>query len=357
MATSDRLDLAIEAAIDVLTTLTVADYVAVIQFNSNAGLLLEDSNDGEMVQATAENLEALIAEVRYLEEGGATNFEDAFELAFDVLDESFANEANTNCETAILFLTDGEPTVGTGSDGNTDELYSQISAWNLDYGAKVFSYSLGSGASLEIPKAISCQENGTWTYVPDGGNLRDKMAGFYTYFAAGMGTEANRNFTAWVEPYEFATGGDYGTTVSAPVYDTSTSPWRFLGAVGIDFSVSYMEEVAGGSDAYTTVLDALESASSSFCPEPNLSECNVQAIRDAASYSSIYDSTCDDQCSSFSSLTPESCMASSEYPTGVDLWDNYNYEGKSYGARVCCGNADEEDDTVYESCSSSGEND
>mmetsp|Transcript_25196 Transcript_25196/g.57306 ORF Transcript_25196/g.57306 Transcript_25196/m.57306 type:complete len:391 (-) Transcript_25196:193-1365(-) len=355
MASSNRIELAKEAAQDVLSTLTVADYAAVIQFNGNATLLLGSENEGKMVQATAENIEALVEAVDDLEDGGLTNFEAAFELAFDVLDESFADEANTNCETAILFLTDGEPIIGTGSIGSNDQwlLYSQISSWNSDYGANIFSYSLGSGASSDIPKAISCQESGIWSHIEDGGNVREQMAGFYTYYAAGMGTEGNRNFTAWVEPYEFATGDYYGTTVSAPVYDTSTSPWRFLGAVGIDFSVTYMEEIVGGSDAYSTVLDALEAASSWFCPETNLTECNVQALRDAASADTYsYDSTCDGQCLSFSSLTPEACMASSEYPTGTDLWENYNYQGKSYTSRTCCGDADESDATVYGSCTS-----
>ncbi|CAM9388082.1 unnamed protein product, partial [Heterosigma akashiwo] len=309
MVTSDRISLAKEAVRDVLSTLTVADWVAVIEFNTYAQIV-GDLNNGKLVQAETNAIESLMEAVDSLSEGGSTNFYEPFSLAFEILEQSFASEANTNCQTAILFLTDGQPT-----SLDEDSFYAAISDWNQNYNATIFSYSLGEAADITIPKAISCQEGGIWTYIPDGGNLREKMSGFYHYFAAGMGQPENRNFTAWVEPYEYSFG-ILGTTVSAPVYDTETTPWRFLGAVGVDFSVDYMEEVAGGDDAYTTVLDALEASSSFFCPQPRLSECDMQALRDASSYSSQYDSICEDQCTEFSSLEPKACMADNEYPTG-----------------------------------------
>merc|ERR1719197_178008 len=55
------------------------------------------------------------------------------------------------------------------------------------------------------------------------------MSGYYQLLARGLGDQVNEGFTAWVEPYSFATGGVMGTTVGAPVYDRSVSPPHFIG--------------------------------------------------------------------------------------------------------------------------------
>ncbi len=74
------------------------------------------------------------------------------------------------------------------------------------------------------------------------------MSSYYKLFALGLGDKRNKYFVAWVEPYSYATGGDKGTTVSAPVYDRSVNPPLFIGVVGVDFTVKFMEEIVGGTD-------------------------------------------------------------------------------------------------------------
>ena len=103
----------------------------------------------------------------------------------------------------------------------------------------------------------------------------------------GLGDEDNKDFVAWVEPYDYAHGDEKGTTVSAPVYDRSVNPPMFVGVVGIDFTVKFMEEIAGSGElAYDialkpekAVLNTLVKKSTARCPKLNLNDCELQAMR------------------------------------------------------------------------------
>ena len=101
------------------------------------------------------------------------------------------------------------------------------------------------------------------------------MSSYYKLFALGLGDERNKDFVAWVEPYAFASFGKMGTTVSAPVYDRSVTPPMFVGVAAMDFTVTYMETIVGGTDSYKSVLDTLVKKSTAYCPKLNLNECEL----------------------------------------------------------------------------------
>jgi len=102
------------------------------------------------------------------------------------------------------------------------------------------------------------------------------MSSYYKLFALGLGDTENEDFVAWVEPYPYATGGEMGTTVAAPVYDRSVTPPMFVGVAGIDFTVEFMKEIVGNdADSYNTVVDELVRKSTAICPKLNLDECEL----------------------------------------------------------------------------------
>lgn len=124
-------------------------------------------------------------------------------------------------------------------------------------------------------KSIACSTNGIWSKIPDNDDIAKYMSSYYKLFAMGLGDNANKNFVAWVEPYPFATSGDMGTTISAPVYDRSVSPNMFIGVIATDFTVEFMKEIVGGSDSYNEVLKALVRRSTAICPKYTLNECEL----------------------------------------------------------------------------------
>ena len=322
MATSDRINLVRTAANDVIDALTIGDHFGVVEFNSEARTL---NPGGRLLQATADNKESMKALVNGLYTDGWTNFYAGFETAFDLIDASTAACLTSNCHTAILFLTDGEITAG----GTESEVYNLINQRNAAHGATVFTYSLGSGANDVVPKAIACETGGIWAEVPDGDDLSSYMTGYYKLLAMGLNDGVNEGFTAWVEPYAFSTGGGMGTTVSAPVYDRSADPPLFIGVAGIDFTVGFMQQVAGCS--YETVLSSLVTKSTARCPDFKISECELQALRKLSGGTAAM---CAGECTTTTEIEPTACLGSSGYPS--KFWANLDEQGKSYTQRVCC---------------------
>ena len=234
-----------------------------------------------LIRATSENKERAKEWIEELDAGGTTNFLAAFESVQSAFVASNLSEKSSNCHKAVLFLTDGV----MNSDISEWELYDLIGDIRSDYDPIIFTYSLGTNADTTILKNIACQNNGLWASIPDGKDLARYMSSYYKLFASGLSDAANENFLSWVEPYAYATGGTMGTTVSVPgetlqnyeersdelaalsnpiftfvaAFDNSGAAPRFIGVVGVDFTVEAMESAAGSS--YAEVLERLVSKS------------------------------------------------------------------------------------------------
>ena len=96
-----RMALAKEAAITIVDTLTVADRFAVVAFNSDATIL---GNQGTgLIRATTENKRKIIDAIESLQAGGATNFFQAFNTAFNALTNTIRSESTTGCNIASKY--------------------------------------------------------------------------------------------------------------------------------------------------------------------------------------------------------------------------------------------------------------
>lgn len=159
---------------------------------------------GTLTQATASNIEAIRTQLQNYSPSGSTNFEAAFQLAFSVLEQT--GEFTSNCHSSILFMTDGEITVGKSGnsflsyvDTLQDDLFAEAGKR-----AVLFTFSFGTGADETIPKALACAHNGTWSPVEYNANLRQQMGNYYDYFASLRASDDTP--VVWVEPYEDASG-------------------------------------------------------------------------------------------------------------------------------------------------------
>ena len=230
-----RMRMTMEAAVTIIDTLTVADSFTVIAFSSEAYQL---GGTNYLLEANSANKELLKAEINKLKPDGATNFLAAFTTAFDVIDNTVANEATKKQRIAILFMTDGKIGEIMNADGKEEETKKVIDLVNertnklseISRDVTIFTYSLGKDADVNVTKNISCRTGGIWTPVDDyDGDLVGEMSSYYKLFALGHGEGANEDAVSWVEPYKFIFRGVMGTTVSVPVYDRSVVPSVFLG--------------------------------------------------------------------------------------------------------------------------------
>ena len=334
-----RLELLKKAAILVIETLTVGDRVAIVPFASTSYGVIGDS-DGRMLAATKENRDYLVNAINGLKAIGGTNLYDALQSAFDTLDKTVAAELHVTCNSAILFLTDGlmeNPQGVNGIEQNVIDLVSsRINASMQSIGKPIlfFTYSISSDDEVHtFPKELACStEFGVWSKISDSTKIITSLTSYYRLFSLGLGNSKN-NFTVWVEPYSFATGGVIGTTVSAPVYDRSRSPPLFVGVVGMDFPLIAAYKALGVETGDPAVLDQIVLASTAKCPTLNLTLCELESFRRQSATGD--ESLCfAGNCSAddYVQVEPMKCESVSDYPS--NLWQNANTKGKSYAVRI-----------------------
>jgi len=340
-----RMSIAKEAAITIIDTLTVADRVAVVAFSKSA---TEIGGFDTLIRATNANKKRLISAVKSLSTNGPTNFYAAFKTAFDAIEKTIQSESTSGCNIAVLFMTDGQITAGSGENDVINLVNDRINeiAENFSRKTTIFTFSLGLQADHNVTKRIACNTNGIWTAVDDlTGDLVTAMSSYYKLFALGLGENGNEDFAAWVEPYEFTNpAGKLGTTVSAPVYDRSVKPPLFLGVVAIDIYMDAIERVLGEEATSSTMLQRFVQLSSARCPKIDLTECELDAFRFLGGGEEATCEACN-KTDGYVGIMPEKCPFQNDLPN--NLWHNTDLEGRNFRDRACC----ETGDTVpSESC-------
>jgi von Willebrand factor type A domain len=320
------------AAKRIVETLTESDTFNVVIFHTNATLI--NPADPNLIPATADNKQRLIELIENLQIGFQTNFLDAFDLAFNVLEDSVFLEqqacASSRSNTAILFFTDGAMDVPSTNTTPVTELINRRIA-NLSDRLNIVS---AGDTEIDIfPSEIACAvPQGVWSKILSEEEIVDSLLSYHKLFALGL---ADSNFTAWVAPYACFTGNTLCTSVAVPVYDRTTDPPRFLGVVAIDFGLTALISALGGSTADIETaqeesirLIALQSTYK--CPALDLSQCELEAYRRLE----LLDSTCPSNCAS------DIVFGSSESCVGVSfpesLWENTDAAELSYIDRACC---------------------
>ena len=331
-----RLALLQDAAKRVISTLAVGDRVSIVRFSGSAQLIAD--RNARMFTATAENKAALLNTIDGFEATGKTNFYDAFNAAFTVLENTIEQELHADCNSAILFLTDGEMTDPPSID-ETDVI-NLVTARLDDIAAAsgnpvlLFTYSVSEDNGVHtFPKQLACSTDyGVWSKIVDASEIMDSLTSYYTLFALGLGQGNNEDFVAWVEPYSFATGGVLGTTVSAPVYDRSKQPALFVGVVGFDFTLASIDKALGVDSGSQEALDRVVLASTANCPSLNLTLCELESFRrqGLAGDEALCTSTCME--SDFVEIEAEKCPFVADYPQ--DLWNNTNNQGTNYEVSI-----------------------
>jgi hypothetical protein len=239
--------------------------------------------EGGLIEATIENKNHAIELIGNLTAGGGqTNFYDAFAKAFDAIEQTIQDEFTTECNVAILFMTDGK--ISTG--GDADEVIALVNqrignlSMTFNRTTTIFTYSLGQGADNQVTRRLACETNGIWTPVDDfADDLVTDMSSYYKLYASGLGQGGNEDWVAWVEPYQFYTGGKRGTSASAPVYDRFVTPPQFLGVAAVDMYIDDYEKALGDDVSSSYVLDSFVYRSRARCRKVELSKCELEALR------------------------------------------------------------------------------
>ncbi len=337
-----RLPLLKKAATRVVQTLTVQDRIAIIPFATTATKIVDPK--GYMYQGTSENIDLLTQRINDLEYGGGTNFYDAFDAAFDVFNATVDQEFSVNCNSAVLFFTDGEGRDGPGNDEVTRLIQERIAAIQPQLSDKpilLFAYSISEDQKVHtFPSQLSCTvDQGAWSLIPNDEAIIESLSSYYQLFALGLGSELNEDFVAWVEPYQLATGNRLGTTVSVPVYDHSRTPHIFLGVVGVDIPIAAIDAAlgAGNEDSAGVRAESMSrvvSSSRVICPILDLDQCEMESFRRLSmpeGYGHCVDNCTTDE---LVEVKEVECPGQPDYPD--NYWTNSDVAHLDHLSRTCC---------------------
>eukprot|EP01125_Pyxidicula_operculata_P001504 TRINITY_DN1136_c0_g1_i1.p1 TRINITY_DN1136_c0_g1~~TRINITY_DN1136_c0_g1_i1.p1 ORF type:complete len:641 (+),score=91.22 TRINITY_DN1136_c0_g1_i1:190-1923(+) len=326
MSESGRLKIVARAVDKLLSSLTFNDYFNVIQFSTNPNILIGT----KMVRATTENRLKVYEMLMEIIPEGATNFESAFTAAFDLLKDSRPpyGEATSNCNTEIIFLTDGTITAG----GNASVVIDLIAKRNslLDHGPAIISaYSVGENADMVIPKQIACSTGGIWQEVRVESDLETYFSLENVYFSHGIMfsnlTTNTKNDVFWIETisdieYPGITESKPVLIASTPVFDRSNYPPVLFGVV----AVAVPREVVDPTNVTTIDLSAYYPV----CKKFHLPYCTQQSIRVIVGEQSL----CDQQCNNLTEITTSVCRYTL---TPNETWCNMN-RTQPTSDNVCC---------------------
>ena len=274
-----RLEAMKLAVTDIINSLILFDYVGVVVFSNDASPL-----QPHLLQGTRENLDKLISGVNELKAGGGTNYEAAFTSAFEMINRSLLRGEIATCNTAILFVTDGIPTVG---ERDEERLLSKILTMGKELNAVnngtpvFFTFVLGTSVRIDLPKRLACESGGFYANISDGGDLLKAMRSYSDYFSI-LRERPETAAAVWVEPYLDAFGLGEITTVSQAVYeDDSNGNLTLIGVLGVDITVDDLRSAAMDNDTlWREVLSCLASRIS--CPRiQSVSPCSLNHVRQA----------------------------------------------------------------------------
>jgi Ca-activated chloride channel family protein len=163
-----KIDQAKEALRFILENLNVDDRFAVISFSDYSAAL-----QTQLVPVSAANIAAATAWVSRIGADGGTNIDDALSLAFSLFE---ANERPR----FLIFLTDGEPTVGVVDPVTIAEHAVDANATE----ARVFVFGVGNDVNTILLAQLAQENRGTTTYVLPGENLEVALSSFYRKIAS-----------------------------------------------------------------------------------------------------------------------------------------------------------------------------
>ena len=230
MQLQNRLSLLKNAAKAVLDATTFADFVGVVQFDSDADTFAGLTTLARAMPGFKDELAQYVDGFR---PSGGTNMIAGMERAFKLVDDSRGKSYEAGCHTTYVLVTDGE----WAADPQATITARQASSAGAD--EHFFVVGLGSGVSEQALRGLSCATGAIYTHAADGDEsaLRRAMISFYKYFALFKSIQKVEGFS-WSEPY-VSIPSIWGkmTTAVAPVYDKSREPWHMMGVAGVDATI------------------------------------------------------------------------------------------------------------------------
>ncbi|EFA04008.2 inter-alpha-trypsin inhibitor heavy chain H4 isoform X2 [Tribolium castaneum] len=144
-------------------------------------------------KATDENKEKAKKVVEKLNAYGGTDIKSALEVGLKLVKKNKENKEDAH-QPIIVFLTDGEPTMG---ETNTEKITSAISEMNSgETRAPIFSLSFGDGADREFLQKISLKNLGFARHIYEAADASLQLQEFYKQISSPLLNNVNFKYVS-----------------------------------------------------------------------------------------------------------------------------------------------------------------
>jgi Ca-activated chloride channel family protein len=165
---------------DRFNVISFSDYIDAF---SGTGLLEANEANLALAKDFVDDLEAI----------GGTDINSAVSKALE-----FFDPASTNSK-VIVFLTDGEPTVGEIDDG---KILTNVSDANAAVGARIFTFGLGDKVNTHLLDSISLASRAYTNYVLEDALVEEGISSFYNKIAFPILTDVELKFLSNIGEYD-----------------------------------------------------------------------------------------------------------------------------------------------------------
>ncbi|ELU02468.1 hypothetical protein CAPTEDRAFT_2293 [Capitella teleta] len=222
-----RMEIAKATINKILDTLSDDDFFNVIKFSDNPAYVDECFN-GTLVQANADNKKRVKDSLQNVKTKNIAFFDRALIEAFDLLKAVNESGKGSQCNHAIMLITDGAPET-------YEELFESYN-WP-DKQIRIFTYLIGRevGDSRQV-EWMACSNKGYFSHISTLADVHEHVQEYIHVLSRPM-VIMRANHTIWTSVYVDEAGLEMMTSVAQPVFDTkneSSNSGILLGVVGTD---------------------------------------------------------------------------------------------------------------------------
>lgn len=141
--------------------------------------------------ATKENIDKAKEVINNYQPDGGTNIYEALKIALHLYELELKKNKGFNKQPIIVFLTDGDPTVGVTA---TDEIINKLSEINLKK-IPIFSLSFGSGADQKFLRKLSLRNSAFSRHIYEGADASLQLENFYKQISSPLLRDVHFKYT------------------------------------------------------------------------------------------------------------------------------------------------------------------
>eukprot|EP00794_Sanderia_malayensis_P007133 gene7133-7938_t len=228
-----RTQIAKLAASVIVDTLSTNDFFHVVLFNNESKLICCEDYGLKLLQATRRNKEYVKNKLRQWKSTSTANWKAGLEMAFKILERAKQRNEGTQCQQALLILSDG-------SASYEKEIFNR---YNSDKSIRVFTFVVGPPQyRVQELTDMACKNKGYFLRIPSVGTVWETVTSYIRVLSRPVGVDKVKP-TSFTSVFVDATGGGLVSTGSTPVFrNANTSDSELLGVMATDVPVKDMNE-------------------------------------------------------------------------------------------------------------------